>query len=120
MSKKVLGKYDGAKPKQVLKAFKMYHMDVYKHVDYPISYDKIMHNILHKRMMIAMGIRVTGKNDVVVTGYHNSSKKKEVKIYDPSEDTWKWIVPGGKKEEYKYVFISKNLPYLWIETYHVY
>ena len=71
-------------------------------------------------MMIAMGIRVTGKNDVVVTGYHNSSKKKEVKIYDPSEDTWKWIVPGGKKEEYKYVFISKNLPYLWIETYHVY
>ncbi len=122
VSKKVLGKYDGAKPKQVLKAFKMYHMDVYKYADYPITYDKIMQNILYKRMMIAVGFwrKDFPVHDVVVTGYHNSSKKKEVKIYDPSEDTWKWIVPGGKKEEYKYVFISEGAPYVWKYTYYVY
>lgn len=120
VSKKILGKYACAQPKQVVKAFKTYHMDVYKHANYPISYDKIMQNILHKRMMIAMGISMSLKHDVVVTGYHNSSKKKEVKIYDPSEDAWKWIVPGNKDARHRYVFASKGNTYVWSETYYVY
>ena len=60
------------------------------------------------------------KHDVVVTGYHNSSKKKEVKIYDPSEDAWKWIVPGNKDARHRYVFASKGNTYVWSETYYVY
>lgn len=120
VSKRVLGKYAGAKPKQVLDAFDTYDMDVYKYANYPITYDKIMQNILHKRMMIAKSITVSAKHDVVVTGYHNSSKKKEVKIYDPSEDTWKWILPGSKDAYHRYVFMSKGVAYVWNETYHVY
>lgn len=73
-----MGKYDGAKPKQVLKAL---------------------------------------KHDVVVTGYHNSSKSKEVKLYDPDEDTWRWVTA---KKGY-FVFDDKRSdPYVWKETYYVY
>ncbi len=119
VSKKVLGKYDGAKPKQVLKAFKMYHMDVYKYADYAIVYDKVMQNILYRRMMIAVGVydRDLPYHDVVVTGYHNSNKSKEVKLYDPLEDTWRWVT--AKKG--CFVFDDKAAAtYVWRYTFYVY
>lgn len=118
VSKKILGKYQGAVPKQVLKAFKTYGMDQYRHSNSPIKYDSVKKNICHLRLVTATGIAAIGlKHDVVITGYAYTNKEQKIKIYDPSENKWKWIIQDKKGSV---VFISQGTYYQWVATYHVF
>lgn len=116
VSKKILGKYSGTDSKTVVKAFAKYNMDVYKHMNNNPSYDKIELSISHMRLLTIIGYDGITKHDVVLTGFSYSNKSKKIKIYDPSDNTWRWVVykPG------KTIFPSAGSDYLWIETYYVY